>query len=450
MSSQPRWRSGSARRPATSAILYDMWQAARLRPADRDRPRRRGQRYRAGPRAAPWRQIDLANGSFGQGVAVTPIQLATSYAAMMNGGQLVQPHVVKAVGDGNRVAPGRPGHRCGDVANLIGLMNHVVTTVPFYRDRTLVPGYYVGGKTGTAQIWDPKANNGRGAGSDLFNYSFVGYIGRETGRPDLVVAIRIEEGTPNVVKVGQLEMPVMSFELFRRIATDAITTPDLLADRPAPCPDRGPVTRPYATLAPVTDVDPSTPAAGPPGARPDRGRPRPPDRRPAPRPVRPTHPRRGRRFPRWSPGKLFVALPGERTDGHAHLADAVAAGAAAADRHPARCRTGGLGDVTVDPRRRSAGRARGGRGRLARRFDPLVVGVTGSIAKTSTKEAVAAVLGRRFRTLRNEGNQNNEIGLPLTVLRLGPEHEAAVLEMGMYVGGEIADLARIARPRSGS
>ena len=60
-----------------------------------------------------------------------------------------------------------------------------------------------------------------------------------------------------------------------------------------------------------------------------------------------------------------------------------------------------------------------------RRFDPLVVGVTGSIAKTSTKEAVAAVLARRFTTLRSEGNRNNEVGLPLTVLDLGPEHEAA-------------------------
>ena len=79
-------------------------------------------------------------------------------------------------------------------------MNHVVTTVPFYRDRTLVPGYDVGGKTGTAQIWDPKANGGRGAWKrNLFNYSFVGFIGRETGMPDLVVAIRIEEGTPTVV-----------------------------------------------------------------------------------------------------------------------------------------------------------------------------------------------------------------------------------------------------------
>jgi len=61
-----------------------------------------------------------------------------------------------------------------------------------------------------------------------------------------------------------------------------------------------------------------------------------------------------------------------------------------------------------------------------RRFSPLVVGVTGSIAKTSTKEAVAAVLAGRFVTLKSEGNANNEIGLPLTVLRMGPEHEAAV------------------------
>ena len=76
-----------------------------------------------------------------------------------------------------------------------------------------------------------------------------------------------------------------------------------------------------------------------------------------------------------------------------------------------------------------------------RRFDPLVVGVTGSIAKTSTKEAIATVLGAAMPTLKNEGNQNNEIGLPLTVLRLRSEHQAAVLEMGMYVGGEIADLA---------
>jgi UDP-N-acetylmuramoyl-tripeptide--D-alanyl-D-alanine ligase len=149
------------------------------------------------------------------------------------------------------------------------------------------------------------------------------------------------------------------------------------------------------------------------------------------------------------PGTLFVALPGERTDGHAYLADAVRAGAAALlvtrpPAHPA-----ALGDVTIvrvaDGLAALGAVAAGWR----RRFDPLVVGVTGSIAKTSTKEAVAAVLGQRYATLKSEGNQNNEIGLPLTVLAMGPEHEAAVLEMGMYVGGEIADLARIARPAIG-
>ena len=82
-------------------------------------------------------------------------------------------------------------------------------------------------------------------------------------------------------------------------------------------------------------------------------------------------------------------------------------------------------------------------------FQPLVVGVTGSIAKTLTKEAVAAVLARRGRTLRSEGNQNNEIGLPLTLLRLRRDDVSAVLEMGMYTGGEIAELASLARPRIG-
>jgi cell division protein FtsI/penicillin-binding protein 2 len=115
------------------------------------------------------------------------------------------------------------------------MMNHVVTEVPFYRDRTLIKGYEVGGKTGTAQIWDSKARGGRGAWKhNLFNYSFVGYIARDPGAPDLVVAVQINEGTPTVARVGQLEMPVMSFELFRRIAHDAITRPGLLPERRDP------------------------------------------------------------------------------------------------------------------------------------------------------------------------------------------------------------------------
>jgi cell division protein FtsI/penicillin-binding protein 2 len=194
--------------------------------------------YVRDPAVSPWGQIDLANGAFGQGVAVTPIQLASAYAALLNGGTRVQPHVVEGIGD--RDVPIPPGDRLIPPKiskTLIRMMDHVVDTVPFYRDRTLVPGYHVGGKTGTAQIWDAKKKNWK---HNLFNYSFVGYIGREAGVPDLVVAVRIEEGTPRIARVGHLEMPVMSFELFRRIATNAITTPDLLTDRPAPTP--GPVT----------------------------------------------------------------------------------------------------------------------------------------------------------------------------------------------------------------
>ena len=181
------------------------------------------------PADRPWRQIDLANGAFGQGVAVTPIQLAQSFAAMVNGGVLVQPRLVKAVGE-TETLPISRGRVLSEKLSttLQKLMKHVVTKVDFYRTRTLIPGFEVGGKTGTAQIWDAE----KGAWKvNLFNYSFIGYVARDPGRPDLVVAVRIEEGTPTVVRRGHLEMPVMSFELFRRIAHNAINTPDLVPDK---------------------------------------------------------------------------------------------------------------------------------------------------------------------------------------------------------------------------
>ena len=149
-------------------------------------------------------------------------------------------------------------------------------------------------------------------------------------------------------------------------------------------------------------------------------------------------------------GNLFVALPGERTDGHAFVGEALERGAAAVivERLPDDVDLAAV-DATIvevaDPLRAFHAVAAGWR----RRFDPLVVGVTGSIAKTSTKEAIATVLASELVTLKNEGNQNNEIGLPLTVLRMRPDHQAAVLEMGMYVGGEIADLAAIGLPEIG-
>ena len=107
-------------------------------------------------------------------------------------------------------------------STLIGMMNHVVTTVPFYRDRTLIKGYEVGGKTGTAQIWDSAKHNWK---HNLFNYSFIGYVGK--GRPQLVIAITIREAKPNSVSQGNLPLNVESYALYRRVATDAMATLDL-------------------------------------------------------------------------------------------------------------------------------------------------------------------------------------------------------------------------------
>ncbi len=180
------------------------------------------------PRIRAWREIDLANGSFGQGVAVTLVQLAAAYAAMVNGGTLVTPHVVAAVED-QEVAPAPRATGLIDARlrdELVGLMAHVVESVPFYRAGTLVPGYVVGGKTGTAQIWDPTLNEGAGGWiPNLFNYSFVGYIGRT--EPELIVAVRIARAEPKLTRSGAHALPVMSFELFRRVATDAMTSLEL-------------------------------------------------------------------------------------------------------------------------------------------------------------------------------------------------------------------------------
>jgi UDP-N-acetylmuramoyl-tripeptide--D-alanyl-D-alanine ligase len=209
------------------------------------------------------------------------------------------------------------------------------------------------------------------------------------------------------------------------------------------------VSGPYATLAVVTDVEASssTPSDAAPGLSADEL-------------VKLTGGRLAARSDRSvrgaavdsrlvAPGQLFVALPGERTDGHLYLAEAVERGAAALLVTRQVADPGAFGDVTIirvaDALVALGAVAAGWR----RRFDPLIVGVTGSIAKTSTKEAIAAVLGATRRTLKTEGNQNNEVGLPLTLMRLGPEHQAAVLEMGMYVSGEIADLAAMARPSIG-
>jgi UDP-N-acetylmuramoyl-tripeptide--D-alanyl-D-alanine ligase len=148
------------------------------------------------------------------------------------------------------------------------------------------------------------------------------------------------------------------------------------------------------------------------------------------------------------PGSLFVALPGERDDGHRFVADAIQRGAVAALVERAVTVPPGLEAAVIrvaDSLRAFQDLAAWWRDRFAVR----VVGITGSTGKTLAKEVTADVLGRSLAVLRNEGNLNSETGLPMTLLRLEPAHQVAVLEMGMYTVGEIARLVEISRPEVG-
>jgi len=162
------------------------------------------------------------------------------------------------------------------------------------------------------------------------------------------------------------------------------------------------------------------------------------------------------------PGSLFVALPGEHTDGHRFVSDAFERGALAA-----LVQTPLTGQQNLDVRQPidSGDRlstplcflvpdtllALQDLAAYWRRLYPLtrVVGVTGSVGKTTTKELIWSVLAKRSHTLKSLGNYNNEIGLPLTMLRLHPDVTWVVQEMGMYGLGEIARLAYIAQPQVG-
>lgn len=149
------------------------------------------------------------------------------------------------------------------------------------------------------------------------------------------------------------------------------------------------------------------------------------------------------------PGELFFAIVGPRADGHGFVGQAIAAGAAAAVVHkggPA-----GYPDAPAIVRVKDTTRALQDLGAHVRRARPLrVAGITGSAGKTTAKEMAAAVLGQRYRVLKSEGNLNNTYGLPLMLLRLRDEQEAAVLEMGMSYKGEITRLVEIADPDVGA
>ncbi|MGA8739699.1 MAG: UDP-N-acetylmuramoyl-tripeptide--D-alanyl-D-alanine ligase [Terracidiphilus sp.] len=149
-----------------------------------------------------------------------------------------------------------------------------------------------------------------------------------------------------------------------------------------------------------------------------------------------------------APGDLFFAVRGERLDGHDYVAAALERGAVAAV--VSRAKAALLPDavlavpllITEDPLVALQELA----AHVRRRWGRRVIAITGSAGKTTTKEAIAATLAAKFNVLKSQGNLNNAFGLPLQLLRLQPEHEYAVVEMGMNHLGEIAALARIASP----
>ncbi len=165
-----------------------------------------------------------------------------------------------------------------------------------------------------------------------------------------------------------------------------------------------------------------------------------------------------------TPGSLFVAMDGESQDGHDYVTDAFERGAVAALVE----RDLPLEASSLDLRKPLKAQLKQDLEppitlRVAKTLDALqtaamawreqsdvrVIGITGSVGKSTTKELVADVLSRRYKTVRSPGNLNNEIGLPLSLLRITEAHERAVLEMGFYIPGEIGLLCDIAKPQIG-
>ena len=147
-------------------------------------------------------------------------------------------------------------------------------------------------------------------------------------------------------------------------------------------------------------------------------------------------------------GDLFFAVRGERLDGHDFVEAALAKGAVGAvvsnhqmGRYPAQTRLLAVDDPLIALQTLGAA--------LRRLWGKPLIGVTGSAGKTTTKEAIAHVLAGRHRVLKSQGNLNNQFGMPLQLLKLEPEHELAVIEIGMSHAGEITELARLAQPNCG-
>src|SRR6202034_1544172 len=152
------------------------------------------------------------------------------------------------------------------------------------------------------------------------------------------------------------------------------------------------------------------------------------------------------------PRELFFAVKGERLDGHDFVEQALEKGVVAAvvrkdqvGRYPEkeRVKVGLLAVEDTLVALQTLATA------VRKLWGKPLIAVTGSAGKTTTKEAIAHVLSSRFRVLKSEGNFNNHFGLPLMLLKIEPEHDVAVIEMGMSHAGEIAALAKIAQPEIG-
>lgn len=143
-----------------------------------------------------------------------------------------------------------------------------------------------------------------------------------------------------------------------------------------------------------------------------------------------------------TPGCLFAAIPGERVDGHAFIASALEKGAACAlaQRVPADAGEG----VILVPDTLAALQAAAAYYRA--QFNIPVLGITGSVGKTTAKEMTAAVLSQRFRVHKTAGNFNNDLGVPITLFGLDETHELAVVEMGVSHPGDMERLAEMVRP----
>jgi cell division protein FtsI/penicillin-binding protein 2 len=197
--------------PKASARLYDLWRLLGIgEPTGIDLASEE-----AGivpdPAVRAWAPVDLANLAFGQGVNVTLVQLARAFSALVNGGYLVSPHVSMESAAELEAPPRVLDPKVARQTREI--LEFVTGGVPWYAEGTLIRGYQVGGKTGTAQIWDSERGKYK---ARVFNFSFVGFIG--TDDPKLIIALRIADTRPKVRGQGELELDITSYELFRRIA----------------------------------------------------------------------------------------------------------------------------------------------------------------------------------------------------------------------------------------